>query len=135
MTKDKIVDIAQLVERGSEEPQILVRFQASTILLLGPLSLVICWEPDPIGTPPTKDKGPMTKDKVASVVQWRERRSAKAEAPGSIPGRRISCGAGFRACTSRSGNSDGRVPVFQTGCRGFEAHPLHEGICDLRLPI
>jgi hypothetical protein len=24
-----------------------------------------------------------------------------------------------------SGNSDGRVPVFQTGCRGFETHPLH----------
>ena len=119
------MDIAQSVERGSEEPQILVRFQASTILLLGPLPLVICWEPDPIGTPPTNDKGPMTKDKVASVVQWRERRSAKAEAPGSIPGRRI----------SRSGNSDGRVPVFQTGCRGFEAHPLHEGICDLQLPI
>ena len=102
------MDIAQSVERGSEEPQILVRFQASTILLLGPLSLVICWEPDPIGTPPTKDKGPMTKDKVASVVQWRERRSAKAEAPGSIPGRRILLWcrlsslhrAGWKTCTT-----------------------------------
>ena len=25
----------------------------------------------------------------------------------------------------RSGNSDGRVPVFQTGWRGFDPHPLH----------
>ena len=26
----------------------------------------------------------------------------------------------------RSGNSIGRVPVFQTGCRGFDPHSLHE---------
>ena len=25
----------------------------------------------------------------------------------------------------RSGNSAGRVPVFQAGCRGFDPHPLH----------
>ncbi len=59
---------------------------------------------------------------AASVVQWHERRFAKAEAPGSIPGRRT-----FVAVTQL-----GRVPVFQTGCRGFDAHPLHG---DLRLPI
>ena len=29
------------------------------------------------------------------------------------------------ASDPRSGNSVGRVPVFQTGWRGFEAHPLH----------
>src|SRR5438874_2259603 len=27
--------------------------------------------------------------------------------------------------TARSDNSIGRVPVFQTGCRGFDPHSLH----------
>ena len=29
---------------------------------------------------------------------------------------------------SRSGNSGGRVPVFQTGWRGFDPHPLHRDV-------
>ena len=33
----------------------------------------------------------------------------------------------------RSGNSVGRVPVFQTGWRGFEAHPLH-GMSEVGTP-
>ena len=59
----------------------------------------------------------MTKDKVASVVQWRERRSAKAEAPGSIPGRRIVVVQTFQSAPCRLENlhhNGGPIPVAVT---------------------
>ena len=52
------VDLAQSVERGSEEPVVLVRFQESTL------------------------------DEIALVVQSEERHVANVEAAGSRPARR-----------------------------------------------
>ena len=78
------VDLAQMVERRSEEPLALVRFQESTC----------------------------NSNRVGSSAV--ERRSAKAEARVRFP-------AG--AWTLRSGNSIGRVPVFQTGDVG--STPTH----------
>jgi hypothetical protein len=49
-----------------------------------------------------------------------ERRLAMAEARVRFP-----AGALIGDGSSRSGNSIGRVPVFQTGCCGFDPHPLH----------
>ena len=55
----RFVDLAQLVERGSEEPVVLVRLRESTL------------------------------DGIALVVQSAERHVANVEAAGSSPARRI----------------------------------------------
>lgn len=104
------VDLAQSVEQGSEEPRALVRFREST-------SIADCRVPIAECSLPIGNRNSAMGNDLASVVQRQERRPAKAEAPGSNPGRRM--------CEGRSGNSTGRVPVFQTGCCGFEPHPLH----------
>ena len=79
------VDLAQSVEQGSEEPRALVRFREST-------SIADCQVPIAEYSLPIGNRNSATGNDLASVVQRQERRPAKAEAPGSNPGRRI-CGS------------------------------------------